>query len=165
MEDEEDCGTVAECKIEWREGVEKVLGLGDGSRLRCDVDVEDGEIVSSLSSSSSSPSSIPCPCSKLPIPRSGKVFIASSFSSCRTNASVLADVGCTATALRLLLLGPRGTERSRGSCLSSRAGARSMAAKREESQRTKVSILWQERRNCSVSARRRITYFLLYTLY
>lgn len=55
------------------------------------------------------------------------------------------------------LLVRRGILRSLGISRSSRGGARSMAAKRDWSQRTKVSILLQERRNWSASARTRIT--------
>jgi hypothetical protein len=80
-------------------------------------------------------------------------------SCCLTRAVVrplLAAAAAVGSArIRRLLL--RGTLRSRGISRSSRGGARSMAAKRDCSQRTKVSILWQERRNWSASARTRIT--------
>jgi hypothetical protein len=55
----------------------------------------------------------------------------------------------------------RGIEKSRGRERVSRGGAISIAAKRDCSQWRKVSILKQERRNWSVSARSRITYFFL----
>lgn len=55
-----------------------------------------------------------------------------------------------------------GVDRSRGSERVSSGGAMSMAAKRDWSQWRKVSILKHERRNWSVSARTRITYFFLY---
>ncbi len=75
-------------------------------------------------------------------------------SCCLTRVVVLLAAAGSARVRRLLR---RGTLRSRGISLSSRGGARSMAAKRDCSQRTKVSILWQERRNWSASARTRIT--------
>lgn len=55
------------------------------------------------------------------------------------------------------LLVRRGILRSLGISRSSRGGARSMAAKSDCNQRTKVSILLQERRNWSASARTRMT--------
>jgi hypothetical protein len=56
----------------------------------------------------------------------------------------------------------RGIERSLGRDRVSSGGAMSIAAKRDCSQCTKVSILKQERRNWSVSARTRITYLFLH---
>ena len=55
----------------------------------------------------------------------------------------------------------RGIEKSRGRERVSKGGAISIAAKRDCSQWTRVSILKQERRNWSVSARTRITNFFL----
>ena len=79
-------------------------------------------------------------------------------SCCLTRAVVLSLLAAAAAgSARIRLRLRRGTLRSRGISRSSRGGARSMAAKRDCSQRTKVSILWQERRNWSASARTRIT--------
>jgi hypothetical protein len=73
-------------------------------------------------------------------------------SCCSLNKSIFRSTALTAR--RLL---DRGTLRSRGRSLSSSGRARSMAANNDCSQRTKVPILWQERRNWSASARTRIT--------
>lgn len=78
-------------------------------------------------------------------------------SSCCLTSSALRSLPSTAASTRTRRLLRRGTLRSRGISRSSSGGARSMAAKRDCSQRTKVSILWQERRNWSASARTRIT--------
>ena len=79
-------------------------------------------------------------------------------SCCLTSEELRSDAppsAAASTRIRRLLL--RGTLRSRGISRSSRGGARSIAAKSDCSHRTKVSILWQERRNWSASARTRIT--------
>lgn len=55
----------------------------------------------------------------------------------------------------------RGMEKSRGKERVSSGGAMSIAATRDCSHLTKVSILKHEMRNWSVSARTRITYFFL----
>jgi hypothetical protein len=78
-------------------------------------------------------------------------------SCCLTRAVVLSLLAAAVGSARIRLRLRRGTLRSRGISRSSRGGARSMAAKSDCSQRTKVSILWQERRNWSASARTRIT--------
>jgi hypothetical protein len=78
-------------------------------------------------------------------------------SCCLTRAVVWSLLAAAAGSARIRLRLRRGTLRSRGISRSSRGGARSMAAKRDCSQSTKVSILWQERRNWSASARTRIT--------
>jgi len=76
-------------------------------------------------------------------------------SCCLTSSALWSPVSTASARIRRLLR--RGTLRSRGISRSSSGGARSMAANRDCSQRTKVSILWQERRNWSASARTRIT--------
>ena len=78
------------------------------------------------------------------------------------SSTLLAVSGTASTRMRLLLR--RGTLKSLGISRSSRGGARSIAAKRDWSHRTKVSILWQERRNWSASARTRITYRFLFAV-
>jgi hypothetical protein len=77
--------------------------------------------------------------------------------SCCLMSSAARSLPSAAASTRIRRLLRRGTLRSRGISRSSRGGARSMAAKRDCSHRTNVSILWQERRNWSASARTRIT--------
>jgi hypothetical protein len=79
-------------------------------------------------------------------------------SCCLTRSALRSPPSPSAAAsTRIRRLIRRGTLRSRGISRSSRGGARSIAAKRDCSQRTNVSILWQESRNWSASARTRIT--------
>jgi hypothetical protein len=79
-------------------------------------------------------------------------------SSCSRISSVFRSMSPIApNPARARRLRARGMLKSRGICRSSRGKARSMAAKRDCSQRTRVSILVQERRNWSASARTRIT--------
>jgi len=83
-------------------------------------------------------------------------------SCCSLTSSALRSMAAVAKFERgIRRLWGRGMLRSRGKRRSSRGGAKSMAVKRDCSQRTKVSIFWQERRNWSASARTLITYFFL----
>jgi hypothetical protein len=81
-------------------------------------------------------------------------------SSCSRTRAVLAGI-VLRPGLAIRRRVRLGILRSRGISRSSSGGARSIAAKRDWSHKTKVSILWQDRRNWSASARTRITYFFL----
>lgn len=137
--------------------------MGDGEAVRELDDEGEGSLSSSSirGSSPSSPSSI-SGSSTIPLSSARPGNCVRTISSCsRINCSLLPLPSLALFGPTLLLLILRGIDRSWGISRSSSGGARSIAAKRDCSQSTKVSILWQESRNCSVSARTRMTYRFL----